>query len=111
MIADRVKAPAPNAMEDRSMVIHKPQGTVLLILVTMRPLVKTSYADISPIRMQIPRKESHARKPGEMEKRDLGMDNVVMARPLPWVGCSTRWRWCRVLHAIAGLDFPALDVR
>ena len=41
-MALKVKAPAPNAMADRSIVIHRPQGTVLLILVTLKPLVSTS---------------------------------------------------------------------
>ena len=44
-IADNVKAPAPNAIEERSIVIHNPQGTESLILVMYKPLTKTVMAE------------------------------------------------------------------
>src|SRR5512140_514585 len=44
-IAESVNAPAPSAMEDRSMVIHNPHGTESLMLVIYNPLINTVMAE------------------------------------------------------------------
>ena len=48
-IAESVNAPAPSAMAERSMVIHKPHGTESLRFVMTSPSTRTRIAEYRPI--------------------------------------------------------------
>src|SRR3990172_8961633 len=97
--ADRVNAPAPKAMADRSIVIHKPQGTRSLMLVTTRPLRKTSKAAASPIVSKTAIKPSQARSPGDIEGYFCLKVEVAMIIDPPSVECNRPPAPCLIPHA------------
>jgi hypothetical protein len=67
-----------------STVIHRPQGTVLLMLVTTKPLVRTKKAEVKPMARQSPMKANQARNPGvKIEGFRICVAETIALTP-PW---------------------------
>ena len=90
-MADRVNAPAPKAIAERSIVIQRPQGTESYIFVTSRPLTNTLIAEMRPMAIKIQSNMSQTKKPGDIFN-GLRVDGVVAAISTgpPLVGYSKR---------------------
>src|SRR3972149_5442605 len=67
--AEKVNAPAPRAMADRSCVIHNPHGTRSLRPVTCRPWISACNAPIAPTTSSAPNTINHAMKGRSTRRR------------------------------------------